>query len=309
MTSRPIKTFRILIIILLLVSLGLTVTYLITNPESKTLDDQARLGTSGEYISLSQGITHYEMTGPDSAETVVLVHGFSVPAYIWDSTFYALVKVGFRVVRYDTYGRGYSDRLDVDYDEGVYDRQLMDLVEVLHLKPPFHLVGLSFGGPVTSYFTAHHPELIKTLSLVDPAVRPFEKSAIPEFIARYFFTVTFTSSGRANQAGDFLHPETFPGWNDKYEVQMQYKGFLRSLVSTVFNYRADPAESFKTIAQNRTPVLLIWGKQDPIVPFADSTIPIGIMNPKFVAVEESGHLPQMEQPDVVMGALLEFLRK
>ena len=63
MTSRPFRTFRILIIILLLVCLVLTVTYLITNPESKTLDDQARLGTSGEYISLSQGITHYEMTG------------------------------------------------------------------------------------------------------------------------------------------------------------------------------------------------------------------------------------------------------
>ena len=58
------------------------------------------------------------------ARTVVLVHGFSVPYYIWDSTTTALAAAGYRVVRYDEYGRGLSDRPNVDYTADLYDRQL-----------------------------------------------------------------------------------------------------------------------------------------------------------------------------------------
>ena len=305
----PYRLLHIFPTIVGLALVGLAVFYFIRNPETKTLDEHARMDASGEYATLSHGITHYEVAGADTAAAVVLVHGFSVPYYIWDSTFYALKAAGYRVVRYDTYGRGYSDRLDVDYDEGVYDRQLVDLVETLHLKKPFHIIGLSFGGPVTSWFTAHHPEMVKSLTLVDPAVRPFEKPPLPEILARYYFTVTFTSSGRTDQSGDFLHPESFPGWNEKYLVQLQYKGFIRSLMSTLYHYSSDPAVSFKTIAENKTPVLLIWGKQDPIVPFADNTIPNELLHPRFLPVDESGHLPHMEKPRVVMPVLLEFLNQ
>ena len=40
-------------------------------------------------------------TGP----LVVLVHGLSVPYYIWDSTAASLAAAGHRVIRYDEYGR------------------------------------------------------------------------------------------------------------------------------------------------------------------------------------------------------------
>lgn len=36
--------------------------------------------------------------------TPVLIHGFSVPYYIWDGTFELLAAVVFRVLRYDEYG-------------------------------------------------------------------------------------------------------------------------------------------------------------------------------------------------------------
>ena len=39
---------------------------------------------NGEYVLLSKGYTYFEESNPDSSEgTVVLVHGFSVPSYIW----------------------------------------------------------------------------------------------------------------------------------------------------------------------------------------------------------------------------------
>ena len=65
--------------------------------EIKEIDDEVRASTSGSFIRLSEGCTHYELSGPDSGEAVVLVHGFSVPYFIFDPTFSFLVNSGFRV--------------------------------------------------------------------------------------------------------------------------------------------------------------------------------------------------------------------
>ena len=60
--------------------------------ESQVLDAEARSSAPGRFVDLPDGVVHYEMGGPLNAQTVVLVHGFSVPYYIWDPTFEALVE-------------------------------------------------------------------------------------------------------------------------------------------------------------------------------------------------------------------------
>ena len=78
--------------------------------ETKRLTPEVRTGLPGNFIQLSDGVVHYELAGPEDAPVVVLVHGFSVPFFIWDPTFEGLSEAGFRVLRYDLYGRGFSDR-------------------------------------------------------------------------------------------------------------------------------------------------------------------------------------------------------
>src|SRR5258706_14523512 len=85
------------------------------NPEKAPLGAAARSRAPGRFVALGDGMTHYDVSGPDSGQRVVLVHGFSTPYYIWDSTVAALAAAGFRVARYDEFGRGYSDRPVVDY--------------------------------------------------------------------------------------------------------------------------------------------------------------------------------------------------
>ncbi len=74
---------RILIAIVIILLSVPVALYIFNNPETEVLNDEARKGAGGSYVQLSQGITHYEMTGADTLETVVLVHGYSVPYYIW----------------------------------------------------------------------------------------------------------------------------------------------------------------------------------------------------------------------------------
>ena len=138
------------------------------DPENAAIDAMARAGAPGRFVALSHGITHYDIAGPDSGRTVVLVHGFSVPYYIWDSTVVALSQTGHRVIRYDLYGRGLSNRPDVRYDGALYRAQLNELLDSLRVTGPVDLAGLSFGGFVTANFVAHFPARVRTLTLVDP---------------------------------------------------------------------------------------------------------------------------------------------
>jgi pimeloyl-ACP methyl ester carboxylesterase len=158
-----------------LVALLVVVTggfYLARNPERDTLDDAARSAAPGKFVRLSDGVTHYELSGPESGRAIVLVHGFSVPYYIWDSTAAALSAAGRRVLRYDQFGRGLSDRPSIEYTADVYDRQLGELLDSLHIADPVDLAGVSMGGWVTGTFTGRHPKRVHSLILVDPVAGP-----------------------------------------------------------------------------------------------------------------------------------------
>jgi pimeloyl-ACP methyl ester carboxylesterase len=112
------------------------------------------------------------------------------------------------------------------------------------------------------------------------------------------------------QFGDFLHPERFPDWAVRYRDQMQYKGFRRARLSEIVsNTDVDQTDQLQRVGQHARPVLVIWGKQDNTVPFEESewllkSLPRG----RLVAIEDSGHLPQWEQPELVHRELLNFLR-
>jgi len=137
--SLSLPPMRRLIAVLALVLLLPFGYYVYANPERLTLNDQGRAEVAGQYVALSAGITHYELAGPDTGRVAVLVHGFSVPAYIWDSTSRALALAGHKVIRYDLFGRGWSDRPDGAYDGAFYDAQLNELLDSLQVAGPVDL--------------------------------------------------------------------------------------------------------------------------------------------------------------------------
>ena len=59
------------------------------------------------------------------------------------------------MLRYDLFGRGYSDRPKVRYDIDLFCKQLRELLGTLGLEQ-INLIGLSMGGPITASFTAHY---------------------------------------------------------------------------------------------------------------------------------------------------------
>ena len=83
--------------LILLAAIVLVVLLQRADTESSALDDGARGLAPGLFVELPDGWTHYDVAGPESGQVLILVHGFSVPYYIWDSTFETLAAAGFRV--------------------------------------------------------------------------------------------------------------------------------------------------------------------------------------------------------------------
>jgi hypothetical protein len=48
---------------------------------------------------------------------------FLSPPYIWDKTYNSAKEKGFKVVRLDLYGRGYSDNPNVNYNDELFARK------------------------------------------------------------------------------------------------------------------------------------------------------------------------------------------
>ena len=287
--------------------------YTASDPERLELTDSVRASTPGSFVRLTDGYTHYDVAGPANGPVVVLVAGFSVPYYIWDPTFQALAAAGFRVLRYDYYGRGYSDRPDVPYTDDFYLRQLRELLDAAHITRPIDLTGLSMGAGVVTSFADRYPGRVRSLIYFDPSFRtPHPTSWLEAWPAAWNFVTVLTEQRlwADSQLEDFFQPERFPDWPARYRVQMQFRGFRRARLSElVSNAAADQGEQLKRVSEHPRPVLVVWGKEDKNVPFVQSESLLELMpRARLLAVASAGHLPQIEQPAVVNAAMIEFLR-
>ncbi len=142
-------------------ALLMAASYFILNPEKKALTPETRASLPGQFISLPDGVTHYALDGPQDGPLVVLVDGFSIPMFSWERNVPALTAAGFRVLTFDLYGRGYSDRPDGPYNLDLFVRQIDELLTALKIDRPVDLVGLSMGGYITAGFANRYPDRVR----------------------------------------------------------------------------------------------------------------------------------------------------
>ncbi len=282
--------------------------------ETRQIDESVRTAAGGSFAVLPQGCTHYELGGPLNGRPVVLVHGFSVPYFIWDITFDTLASAGYRVLRYDLFGRGYSDRPHVRYNLELFVQQLGALLDALGMQQ-VDLVGLSMGGIISAAFTTRFPGRVRRLALVDPiGTEPMPlsllyKAALLPGISELALSLIGTDSMVEGLARDFFDAAEVERFKGRYRAQMQYRGFKRAIISTLRNGVVNGSpEIYGQLGRLQTPVLLMWGAQDRTLPIAQSAgILKRVPRAQFETIDGAGHLPNCERPEVFHPILLRFL--
>lgn len=245
--------------------------------ETLKITDHARKIHKGYYIILKDGSTRYQLSG-NGKETIVLVHGFSSPYFIYDNLYDLLVEAGYRVLRYDLMGRGLSDRPKIKYDADAFVRQLDEITDRLLPGEKFTLVGNSMGGIITARFVQMHPDKVSRLILLAPAVMDtfkapgsFKMCRIPIIGPAIFRTVApylivSKCADELRVASDYE--------KDRYILRFtdfaRYKGYFRALSSSlahcILDYKTSMA-AYRAVAASKIPMLVIWGTDDHTMPY------------------------------------------
>ena len=255
---------------------------------------------SGNFIELSEGYTYFEVDNRTSNNALIFIHGFSVPSYIWDKTYNSAKEKGFKVVRLDLYGRGYSDNPNVNYTDELFARQVIELLNDLEIEKASFL-GLSNGGRVISKIADLKPNLIDKLIYVSASsfgehIELEDKNVTTNEI-NTFITKKYPSISMG-QLSDFKYPKNFPNWVKKYESLLKYKGFARALISTQKNHINLDLEH-KEINESNMKVYTIWGDSDSVIVYNDIKEKLNKLLPNRFEyiIPESGHLPHIENQE------------
>jgi pimeloyl-ACP methyl ester carboxylesterase len=310
------KWVWITIAIVLVVLLVPTAIYIAADRENKVLNEATRQQLGGTYAKLPDGVTHYEFAGPKDGQVVVLVHGATIPMWIWDPQVEALTKSGFRVLRYDLYGRGYSDRPDADYNREFYRKQLLALLDNLGINKPVDLIGMSLGGAIATDFTANYPDRVHYLVLTAPVVNSVKKDTsikmlrIPvmgDFLMRLVASKTMTKRASALVEGMGNSEDRKKLLQD----QITYEGFERAALSMFRgDVMRDCRDAYRAVGKQNRRVLLIWGTEDTdISREMIDEIQKAIPTVQLYVLEGVGHQLNVESVQKVNDLVIDFLKK
>ena len=306
---------------LVVVFILLWLPYFIKTSSLKTISE-TDITEVGGWAPLVQGNLYYRWYEPEISnnEIVVLVHGFSTPHFVWDGMKEFLVDAGYKVLVYDHFGRGFSERPSVVYDQDLYVESLKGLLDYQNISQSVHLVGYSMGGPVVGYFTQQYPDSVKSISFIAPAGFMKEDSvsriAVMPVVGDWFWQVFgkwlyFREVRNEATSSDNSGGLSESKFVKKYSVQMKYKGLIEALLSTVRNFNFFNAKRmFDKVGDLKIPTITIWGTDDGVVPFAGSSeLMQSIPHSELKIINEGKHDIAYANPSIVGNTILEFLDK
>lgn len=135
-----------------------------------------RVDSGYETAQLTDGVTAYMDYGPKDGVPIVIVHGGTLGSMAYQGYVPPLVGDGWRVILYDQYGRGFSDRSKAPLTIDLMRTQLRDLLDHLAIEKA-HLFGVSFGGAVIARFAAEHGDRVRSLAYQVPVIKGVEVNA------------------------------------------------------------------------------------------------------------------------------------
>jgi len=285
----------------------------ILGPDKRRITDGVRASSGSDFIELSEGFVEFESAGPVDGEPVVLIHGLSVPMYDWDGQFENLADNGYRVVRYNQFGRGLSDRPRGVYSLDRYVRQLRELMESQGWDKA-NIIGHSMGGVIAAGYAEAFPESVDRVVLISPGLHMAKDNSgitlirIP--VLGDLAAKTVLPSILTNRAeGLFLNAGAAEAdrYSQAFRRQIRYAGFSRS-VKSLFRHDVvdDRTDTYEALGAFET--LLIHGTNDESVPTEHFDIITEKTSAERIVLPGIGHMPNMEAPDKVNSQIVGFLR-
>jgi pimeloyl-ACP methyl ester carboxylesterase len=260
------------------------------------------------FVEVEGGRLYYEVAGV--GPPVVFVHAFTLDTRMWEDQVDALARE-FRLIRYDARGFGRSS-LPVPGQPYSPVDDLLALTRKLDAHKP-HLVGVSMGARFALDLAVSEPDAARSLVFIDGVIGGWQWSKA--WLESYAPIVQAGRRGdvAAAKAAWLAHPLFGPA-REKPAVDARLQRMVADYSGWHFTH-ADPQRmlnppAIHQLGRVRVPTLAIVGDRD----LADfrrmaETVERQVANARRLGIAGSGHLSNMEAPEVVNQALRSFLSR
>ncbi|HEY5135843.1 MAG TPA: alpha/beta fold hydrolase [Candidatus Nanopelagicales bacterium] len=266
---------------------------------------------------------------PATAEPALFVHGLGGNATNWTDLM-ALLRDRVDGVAVDLPGFGWSPPpRDGDFTPRRSAASLADLVAARFDGRPVHLFGNSMGGAIAVQLAARHPHLVRTLTLVSPALPKvglrrsnvhlpvIAAPGLGTTLMRRYLTLDAATRAQATVDICFADPASVPLDRMNEAVQevrrrdaLPYVGdaFVQSLRGLLGTYLDRSDERPWRLAEGITcPTLLVYGRADKLVDPIHAHTKV-FPDVRVLVLPHAGHVSQIEQPLLVSDAWRDLLR-
>lgn len=270
------------------------------------------------------------------SEPAVLVHGLGGSALNWTDLMGLLCDPAadppLAAEAPDLPGFGFSPPpADGDYS---LDGRVAAVIALMDKRSqgPVHLIGNSLGGAIATRVAARRPDLVKTLTLISPALPDLRPRPLPLRLAvvampgvgRWLVTKmqTIPPERRAETSAaelyvdpDRIQPERRA---EAMAEMIRRDGLGYSVDALLFSARSllaeytrpGPASLWADAARVTAPTLLIHGSHDRLVnPGMAGRAARTFPNCRVIVLPRTGHVAMMERPEEVAAEMRDFLRR
>ncbi len=240
---------------------------------------------------------------------IILVHGLGLNYEMWERQILDLTEQ-FTILRYDLLGHGLTPEPTGELSIARFVDQLTKLIEFVNFNN-FALVGFSLGGIIARAFTINYPQLVRSLVLISTAHKRTEEQRA----SIHDRALQVKLHGSASTVNDALERWFTKQFLDSHiDVQNQISRWLLSNDSDVYSriysiFAEADKELINSIAQITCPTLIVSCEGDHgNSPLMARQMAEQIKNARVAIIPKLKHMGLFEDPNVVNGSFIPFLR-
>jgi pimeloyl-ACP methyl ester carboxylesterase len=290
--------------------------------------------STGRFVRAHDVELFIQEAGPADGPLVVFTHGTGAWGEIWRETLERLAAEGFHAVAVDLPPFGFSERPPTgDYTTATQGRRLAALLDALG-SPQATLVGHSFGSRAAMEAVLLAPQRLKSLVLVDAALGLYDANGVAVAVSTaaaepgaLSAVLGFAPLSRLLVASTLTNPllsrtllkllisrkeAATPALVATLQRPLELEGSTAALGRWLqWFVLPDMPELSGRIASYKTlemPVLILWGATDSLTPLAQGrALAAELPTSQLVVLEDTGHIPAIENPAAFNDALVAFL--
>ena len=242
-----------------------------------------------------------------NGQPVIFIHGLGGSIESWANNIGQSISSEIRIIALDLPGFGLSDKSKNKYSIEYYADFVTRFLEAIRVNRKVSLIGSSLGGQIAAEVAIRKSEIVSKVVLISPAGAAPKSFKGTTSLRKYVKILRARSPEEIKEILSSI---------DNISVEDSYANVIHKTLSipgakaaflSALNESSRAPRFTKFIANTNLTVLVIWGKEDKIIPVRYAKPFINIPNCRLLIIESCGHRPHVERPKLFNRVVYDFV--